>query len=158
MERRYCELRLAEDGRAISGVAVRYGDEAKLPWGVRERIVPGAFGHVGKADVILNLQHDRARPLARTRGGGLTLRDTSSALSVEAEMPETRDANDALALVKAGVLRGLSIEFAVRREGLDSGVRVIERARLVGVAVVDTPAYPDSEIAARSRAASPWWF
>ena len=157
MERRYCELRQAE-GRAIEGVAIRYGDNATMPWGASERIEPGAFGDLADADAILNLQHDRARPLARTQGGGLTLRDSRSELRVEAELPETRTADEALALVRAGVLRGLSLEFVVRRERVDADTRVIEQATLHGVSVVDTPAYPASMVAARERARCAWWF
>ena len=54
-----------------------------------------------------------------------------------------------LALVRSGVLRGLSIEFRAVAERIEAGVRVIERAVLRGVAVVDTPAYPASEVEAR---------
>ena len=71
IERRHCELR-AEEGRVLSGVAVRYGDVARLPWG-EERIRAGAFGDVAGADIIANVQHDRARPIAWTDGGGLAI-------------------------------------------------------------------------------------
>jgi len=148
-ERRYAELRA--DGRRLAGVAVRYGDTAALPWG-EERIEPGAFGDVASADVVLNIQHDRGRPLARTGGAGLDLRDSPAALEVAAELPDTRDAADVLAMVRSGVLRGLSIEFVPRAERDDAGVRVIEAADLVGMAVVDKPAYPASALSARGAA------
>lgn len=151
VERRYCELRAASDGRRLEGVAVRYGDTARLPWG-RERIEVGAFAPLG--DVILNASHDRAAPLARTGGGGLELMDAADSLTVRAELPATRAADDVLALVRGGVMRGLSVEFRAVAERMESGVRVIERAALSGVAVVDTPAYPASEVEAR-RAAMP---
>ena len=137
MERRYCELRAVE-GRAIEGVAVAYGDTARLPWG-EERILPGAFGDVAQADVVMNAQHDRGRPLARTGGGGLALADTAQALIVRATLPDTRAADDVLALVRANILRGLSIEFLPSAERIEGRVRVITAASLRGVAVVDTP-------------------
>lgn len=149
VERRFVELR--QDGeRRLSGVAVRYGDTARLPWG-RERIEAGAFAPVG--DVILNAQHERAAPLART-GAGLELMDTADALTIRADLPATRAADDVLELVRSGVLRGLSIEFRAIAERIEAGVRVIERAMLSGIAVVDSPAYPQSEVEAR-RAAMP---
>ena len=77
MEIRFAEIR--HEGRTLSGVAMRYGSIAKLPWGP-ERFAPAAFGDVKAADVILNFQHDRSRPLARTGGGGLLLTDTPEAL------------------------------------------------------------------------------
>ena len=144
VEYRFVELR--RDGRRLSGVAVRYGDTATLPWGP-ERIAPGAFQPIG--DVILNSHHDRTTPLARTGGGGLTLRDTAASLEVQAELPSTSAANDTLELVRSGVMRGLSIEFRAVSERLDGDVRVIERASLSGVAVVDKPAYPASLVEAR---------
>ena len=149
-EFRFAELR-AEDGRRLSGVAVRYGDEARLPWG-RERIRAGAFVDGRLEDVVLNRQHDRARPLARTGGGGLVLEDGPEALRMTATLPSTRDGDDVLALVRAGVLRGLSIEFMAREERLDGDVRIVERASLVGLAVVDRPAYPDALVQARQAA------
>ena len=147
LERRYVELR--HDGRRLTGTAVRYGDTAALPWG-RERFEAGAFAPLG--DVILNAAHDRSRPLARTGGGGLDLEDGAEALAIAATLPETREADDTLTLVRAGVLRGLSVEFRAVAERLEAGVRVIERAKLSAVAVVDTPAYPQSEIEARRAA------
>ena len=149
MERRYFELRAEPDGRKLSGTAIRYGDVATFPWG-KERIEPGAFAPVG--DVILNASHERASPLARTGGGGLEVMDTAEALTVRADLPATRAADDVLALVRAGVMRGLSIEFMAAAERAEDNVRVIERAALFSVAVVDTPAYPKSEVEARMAA------
>ena len=71
LERRFVELR-SEGERRLSGVAIRYGDTATTPWG-KERFSPGAFAPIG--DVLLNAQHQRTVPLARTDGGGLTLVD-----------------------------------------------------------------------------------
>ena len=98
---------------------------------------PGAFAPLG--DAILNAQHDRATPLARTDGGGLTLLDSEAALEIRAELPPTRSADDVLELVRAKVMRGLSIEFVALTERSEANVRIIERARLVGIGVVDTP-------------------
>ena len=131
-------------------MAIRYGDTATLPWG-RERFEPGAFGDVAGADVILNVAHDRTRPIARTGGAGLALVDTSERLAMRAELPVTQEADDALALVRVGVLRGLSVEFRAVAERIEGGVRVIERAVLSAVGLVDTPAYPASEVEARRR-------
>ena len=146
LERRFCELRA--EGRVLEGTALRYGDVASFSWG-RERIERGAFSPVG--DVILNMQHQRVEPLARTGGGGLELIDTPEALRVRASLPETQAANDALTLIRAKVLRGLSVEFHAREERQEGGVRIIERAQLVGVGVVDTPSYSKSVVEARAR-------
>ena len=143
-ETRYCEVRA--EGRRLSGVAVRYGDVARMPWGL-ERIEAGAFD-IG--DVVLNVQHDRGRIIARTPQT-LRLRDGPDELRVAAELPATREADDTLALVRAGVLQGLSIEFQCDGDRMEGNTRVIERGKLVGCAVVDRPAYPASAVAARAR-------
>lgn len=147
-EIRFAALRRAGE-RELSGQAIVYGDIARLPWG-EERIEAGAFDPLG--DVILNSQHDRNVPLARTGGGGLQLMDSAAALEVMAELPATRAADDVLELVRKKILRGLSIEFVTTAERMEGGVRVIERANLSGVAVVDRPAYSDSLVQARRAA------
>ena len=147
---RYFELRADVDRRLIEGVAVRYGDVARLPWG-EESFIAGAFGDVSEIDILLNFQHERARPLASTRGGGLTLTDTPDALLVAAELPRTRDADDALELVRAKIMRGLSIEYGPVRERQEGRRRIVETARLGGLGLVDRPAFPASTVAARAE-------
>ena len=147
-ERRFARVEFREDGAGeIAGTAVRYGDEARI-LNFRERFDPGAFGEIG--DVILNLHHDRSRPLART-GGGLAFDDSAESLSLRAELPETGDGRDARELLRRGVLRGLSIEFEPVEEDWSGDLRTIRKARLHGVALVDRPAYPESTAALARR-------
>ena len=150
VERRYTALRQS-GGRVLAGVAIRYGDTARLPWG-RERFEPGAFGAVEAADVIMNVAHDRGRPIARTGGGGLVLADDTEALTIRATLPQTREADDALELVRSGVLRGLSVEFRAEAERAEGGTRIVEAAALTGLGLVDSGAYPGSTVEARAAA------
>ena len=141
---RFAELRA--DGRTLLGTLVRYGDTAQQ---FRERIEPGAFGDVASLDVLLSFQHTRAKPLARTgKGGGLELTDSAEQLSVSASLPATREADDTLELVKAGILRGFSAEFFPVQMREEANVFVISEAKLSGLSVVDSPAYPESRITA----------
>ena len=137
-----------QDGRRLQGTAIRYGDVARTPLGP-ERFERGAFGDVQAVDAILNIQHDRRKPLVRTDGGGLTLTDSATALTIRAELPNTQESNDALELVRMRVLRGLSIEFEALRERVENGIRVISRAALIGIGLVDRPAYRDSLVEIR---------
>ena len=141
METRFLECRA--DGRTLTGAALNYGDVARLPFG-REVFDSQPFGDVSALDVIANVQHDRRRPIARTGGGGLLLTDSPERLIVRADLPNTRDADDALELVKTGVLRGWSIEFNPERESQDGDLRRIHRAGLSGLGLVDRPAYRQS--------------
>ena len=105
--------------------------------------------------MLLNVQHDRGRVLARTGGGGLTLNDTPESLEIRAELPETAEANDTLALIGAGILRGLSLEFQALRERMEGPTRVIQSARLIAIGVVDRPAYQQSVVSARAEVEPP---
>ena len=152
-EKRYCELRAA--GRTLEGEAIVYGDVAVFPWG-RERIEPGAFAPLG--DIILNKQHDRKTPLARTGGGGLVLDDSPEALRIRAELPAgVAAADEVLVLVREKILRGLSVEFFPKAERQDGDMRIIEKAILSGVGVVDSPQYEQSLAYARAESRARGW-
>ena len=144
LEYRYAPVAL--EGRVLSGTVMKYGEVAEGDFGP-EKVLPGAleFG-----DVILNVQHKRDRPLARTPET-LQLTDTPEALTLSSELPETREATDTLELVRSGVLRGLSLEFRVTKQRREAGVRVIEKAILSAVGVVDTAAYAGAVVEAREK-------
>ena len=146
VEYRYAEFD-DSDGRTLLGTVIRYGDVSTATPVGAERFESGVFGDIPTLDTILNMQHDRKRPLARTGGGGLVLTDSDERLRIEATLPETRDGDDALELVEKGVLRGFSTEFISRQESDRNGVRSISQAALPAIALVDRPAYAGSIIA-----------
>ena len=131
------EVRVA--GRTLTGIAMPYRIVSP---DFRERFEPGAFGEVRAVD--LNLQHDPGTVLARAA----TLTDGPEALRVSAELPEGAGA---LALVRRGALRGFSVEFRAKAERREGGVRVVARAVLSGLALVDRPAYPGAGAEVRAR-------
>ena len=134
----------------VEGIAVRYGDEATLP-GFRERFQAGAFGDVAALDLPATLARGAA---GRRPPVDLTFTDEATALRAALDLPATRDGADAAALLRRGVLRGFSLEFRVDAERFEGGVRIVERASLRGLAVVDRPAYGDSLAAIAERAAA----
>ena len=146
VERRYSPIEV--EGRNLRGVGIRYGEVARMP-GFRETFEPGAFGDVASLDVLLNVQHDRDRAIARTPAT-LQLIDGPDALRMVATLPETRESDDALTNVRAGVLRGLSLEFRAGNAPFLDGVRTVRRAGLVGLGLVDKPAYHGSTVEARA--------
>ena len=148
IEYRFMELR-REGERSVSGTVVRFDDEAVIEGVFRERIGRHALR---PDDTILNLQHDRAKPLARL-GGSLRFVETATALELRAEVVNTPSGDEAIALVDAGILRGISVEMAVKKDkwthyaGRDQKpLRVIHDAVMRGVSLVDRPAYPQSSI------------
>ena len=152
-ERRYAALEVRGEEDAIRGVLLPYGGVARIGR-VQERFVSGAFGAgVADADIVMNLEHDPGRPVLRTGGGGLRLQDSATALRVEMDGgPENTVWREVRGLIRSGVLRGLSVEFAVEPRGDDirsdeSGLhRTIRRARLLGAAIVAKPAYPAAQV------------
>ena len=135
----------------MEGIAISYGDNASLPWG-NEIIRENAFGDIENSDIILNHQHNRELALCRNKGGGLTLKNNASELTFKAELPDTNHGKDCYTLVKRKVIRGASIEFRALEDSYESdGTRIIEKAELVGIALVDRAAYPQSTIQAREK-------
>ena len=144
-ERLYSGTELRAEGRRLLGAALRYGDVSPSH---RERFEAGSI--VMGGTLWLDYQHDPSRILAHTENGGLTLRDTESALNVEAVLPNIPLADKALSEVRAGVLKGFSIEFTANSERVDDDVRVIERASLAGIGLVKSPSYEQSKVEARA--------
>ena len=140
------ELR-AEGGnsRVVTGVAVRYGDEARLG-GFRERIKRGAL-ELPSAPANLTMQHDRAMPL-----GILEWQDDDDALRFRSELTEGPRQDQALLDVRAGLVRGASMEFKLLQERLvehneEKGpLYEILKAAVVRNSLVDDGAYPKSSI------------
>ena len=130
-------------GRRLEGSALVYGDTAP---DFQERFLPGSLAPV--PSVGLNLQHDPGTVLLEP--GSYELNDTERALEVRAELPA---GSAALALTRRGALNSFSIEFHAKAERREAGIRVIEKATLTGIALVDRGAYPLST----AEIPGPWW-
>ena len=85
------------------------------------------------------MQHDMSMVIIKA--GDYELLDGPHALEVRAELPER---SAALSLVQRKALSGFSIEFHSRAERREGGIKVIERAELTAIALVDRPSYPRS--------------
>ena len=136
------------DSRVVSGIAVRYGDEARLA-GFRERIARGALTlPVKKAN--LTVQHDRAQPL-----GLLEWQDDEDALRFRAVLTEGARQDQMLKDVDSKLFRGASMEFKPKREKLLETDEIlgalfeIQEAQVIRLSLVDDGAYPQSAIRLR---------
>lgn len=146
MQPLYCAFAagLEADGRKLTGVALPYGKVGYPTDGVPTIIRAGAFGTIG--DVLLNVQHEPGRVIARTTGGTMTLEDGPDKLMFSAELPDTRETADVIALIDAGVLAGLSIEAAPTVAPVVKGIRTVERATLTGLAIVARPGFREAAV------------
>ena len=132
----------AATGNRIEGTALRFGDTALLPDGRRETFAPGAFGDVNV--VPLNLQHDPGIAL-----GECAIAASKTEVRASCEVPPGIHA-----LVQRRALSGLSVEFLPVVERARGDLRIIERAELLAVGLVDKPAYPRSGVEARAASAT----
>lgn len=151
------------DGRKLAGYAAVYGQDSReiVENGRKfvERIAPGAFNETlsSGSDVKLFYNHDASMPLARTRSGTLKLRSDRNGLAFEATLPETTLGNDVRALLERGDLSGeMSFGFYVSEDSWnkDRSQRLVKRAQLVEVSIVQDAAYPQTSSSLRSVSAA----
>ena len=143
------ELRADADKRTVEGIAVRYGATARLR-SFRERVRAGALSFPAAGKQNLTLQHDRALPI-----GQLEFEDSPEALRFRATVANGQRADQAISDIKAGLIRGASMEFYPERfQPVDEGgqrVMEITKGRVSRVSLVDVPAYPSSRFAVRAE-------
>ena len=151
----------------IEGYAAVFDSETLIgdeEWGFYERIEPKAFDGANMKDVPLKYNHSDAVPiLARTRNKSLELSVDEKGLFIRAKLLDTQDNIDMYKRIKAGLIDKMSFAFTVAKEGEDwekgkIPKRSIKRFdRIFDVSVVDTPAYEDTSIYARSLEMSEDW-
>ena len=148
VESRAVEIRIEADAERrgpgiLAGVLMPYGQRAQDR---AEVFDPGSL-HWPSDGVLLREMHVRARPIAR-----FVPEATEAEVRVKILLPDTTAGRDAAANVRAGVLKGLSVEFRSEKETVRDGVRVIQRASLVGAGLVDSGAYAGATVEARGKA------
>lgn len=116
----------------------------------RDRVLPGAFSRSlrerGAAGLRLLWQHDPAEPI----GVWLEAAEDARGLHVRGRLePGVRRGREALALLRAGALDGLSIGFRTARSRTDprTGVRDLVEIDLWEVSLVTFPMLPEARVA-----------
>ena len=146
------EVRSTGDGRTLYGRAVPYGVVADVGQ-FRERFLPGVFSRqVGNGTIghirLFDAHDDRMRgghPIGKTT----TLAEQPDGLYGSWSLYDTSRAEDALKLVRAGEVTGLSIGFDARGGGsrrADDGVVERTAAHLDHVALTHEPVYTDAKV------------
>ena len=142
----FAKIEFAEDdtrqgaGR-IKGSLIRYGEVAS------DRPIMFTNGLTWNADgLVLNVQHDRGRHLAR-----FVPTPTADGLAVDVQLPDTAASRDAVTLIKAGVLTGISAEIIPESEDSVNGIRRVTKGQLVAAALVDGPSFKSSTVSVHAR-------
>jgi Escherichia/Staphylococcus phage prohead protease len=125
--------------------------------GFREKIQPGAFADTIKdGDIRALWNHDANFVLARTKSGTLKLSEDQVGLAIDAELPDTNFARDLLRSIERNDVDQMSFGFRVLPKGdswrMEDGglVRTLTKVELFDVSPVTFPAYPQTDVQARS--------
>lgn len=145
-------------GRTVHGLAVPYGvatdvsDDGRTAY--RERFAAGAFTRSirerGDKVKLFGLHDTRRFPIGRAT----ELREDSAGLHAAFELPATAAADEALELVRSGVVDGFSVGFRPIVDRRDGEVTVRVEAALHEVSLVHSPAY-STALVAGVRSAEP---
>ena len=159
IEYRFASMEVRDAGAVVEGVAMPYGTVARIMGAFDESVEAGAFKF---GDVVLNRMHVREDLIARTDGGGLSLTDSASTLTLRADIPKYRE--DIRDQVNRRILRGFSVEMRVTAEDWPSpDRRIVKAAELLGIGLVDRAAYGEAtaQLAKRAADGGPvevrWW-
>ena len=108
----------------------------------------------------VNLQHAQqsARRIATVGDGLLTFRDTEAALYADLRLPDTPIGREAATGVRDGKLTGWSTEYMVLIEEHQGRVNTVYRAMMVGLGLVDVPAYPGGLVSMRRGGGGRFWY
>lgn len=150
------ELRAVEnsESRTIHGFIPYNSNSEPLPW--IERLAKGCFTKTlqESRDILGLYDHNNGNLLARTSNGSLRFNDTDAGLEFDIDLPDTQLGRDTYEMCRSSLLSGCSFGFtAIRDEwSYEDGqeTRVILEARLWEVSIVSLPAYPQTNVAARS--------
>ncbi|MGM0214282.1 phage major capsid protein [Enterococcus sp. AZ109] len=146
-----------QEGKTISGYALKFGQPSKDLGGFVEVITPEALKEVDLSDVFLLHNHDYSKPLASTKAGTLKLNVDEVGLHFEAELNDTSYANDVYENVSKKLLDSMSFGFVL---GIDSFnkkedgeiIRSIEKVKALNeISVVTVPAYDSSNVQVNKR-------
>ena len=120
----------------LEGLLVPYGAPMCIGGAFEEVFEPGSVLADG---LLVHVRDEWDRPLARS-GKGLELDDGPGGLRATVTLPDTNDGRRVRARVEAGELTAFSAAFqALEEDWPAADRRIVRRARLVGLALVDRP-------------------
>ena len=141
----------------IQGYAIRFNEPAVFNFdGVeyREVIDPRALDKTDMRDVPLRYNHsDNVMVMARTRNKTLQLIKDEQGLRILADLANTTAGRDLYELIKRGDVDKMSFAFTVAKDDYDRETRtrtILAIDKIFDVSAVDTPAYQDTFLEARS--------
>jgi HK97 family phage prohead protease len=158
------ELRASDDGEGkglgtLTGYAAVFNRHSQNLGGFVEQVDPSAFNKslADEVPVMARGNHDDAYLLGTTWAGTLRLSVDGTGLRYEVDLPDTTAGRDFKVLAERGdvkwssfAFRTIDDEWGTTEQGFP--LRTLRAVQLVDVAPVNSPAYLDTTVAARSLA------
>ena len=156
-----------DDGiRSITGHPAVFSSPADICGWFGEIIEPGAFDDCDLTDVLLFTNHrDMKIPLARSRRNNgsstmtLTVDDIGLKMDADLDVENNQESRALFSAIERGDMDGMSFRFSVREQtwdNLDTDYptrHITKIAKVYEVSAVNEPAYADTDISARDKAA-----
>jgi hypothetical protein len=136
------EVRAEGDGRTVVGIAVPYDKEQRISPTMVEVFRKGVFRDVTRAAnrVKLLFQHKTDTPIGRA----IKLEEMDEGLYGEFRISKTEAGDEALELIRDGVLTNLSVGFSPLKDEKRNGITNRIKAHLAEVSLVTFGAYGDA--------------
>ena len=129
--------------RTLRGLIVPFGQTGSTSAGLVE-FHPEAFGQIKAEEIVLNMEHERTKPLGRGIAGSEKI--TPAGVEMAFKIAPTTAGTDALIEAAEGLRPAFSIEASADEYTIDKGVMKVSRAKLLGVAHVTNPAFKAAQI------------
>lgn len=153
------ELRAGKDGAigTLVGYAAVFNRHSQNLGGFVEQVDPAAFTKslADEVPVMARVNHEDAYLIGTSWAGTLRLSTDGTGLRYEVDLPDTSAGRDVKALAARGdikwssfAFRTIDDEWGVTDQGFP--LRTLRAVQLVDVAPVNSPAYLDTTVAARS--------
>lgn len=138
------ECKAIDDGNGVfEGYASTFGNVDK----VSDVVAKGAFEEsLANLEPKVLWQHDMYKPVAKL----MEAYEDDKGLYIKAKMAKTSLGNDALQLMRDGIIDKMSIGFRVvdSEFDVDRGVRILKKIQLIEFSLVTIPANDDARIMA----------
>jgi HK97 family phage prohead protease len=140
----------------IGGYAAKFEMLSEDLGGFREKIRKGAFKQsLGERGVLAFWNHNTDIVLGNTKNNTLKVWEDDVGLRFELEMPDTNSGMDAFKIIQRGDASGVSFGFRTRVDEWDESnrndiIRTLVDVSLYEVSPTSMPAYPQTNVSARS--------
>ena len=139
IETRTFEVRLDDEKREVTGIAVPYGQTADIGGRYEEQFVPSAIRSV--EDVKLFWQH--SEPIGKILEG----RDTEDGFEIVAKISDTPRGQEAYTLLRDGVINKFSVGFVPLEQTREGNLVTRTLVDLKEVSLVSFPAFAGASVA-----------